>query len=185
MGLVNVKWGRWIDLVVDAVTRAFTTINYEHHEVHSGNHYFLRDYASVGIANYDISLTTPNDGKQMHSLVFYRSGAGCTVEAYEGASVSAGTEVTPLNSRRASSKTSGVVFRYAPTVASTGSLIYRMVLGIGTNPSNVMPGSGTRGSELILKPNTTYLVRFVSTAASNTIAWDFEFYMHADREAVI
>lgn len=181
--MASLRWGRWLDVVIDAVSHAFTTIGYAHHEVHEGNHYFVRDYTTIGATSYALSITTPDSTTWMHDLIKYASTKDCVVEVYKDATVTGGTAITPENSNQNSSNTSVMVFKKGVTISVAGTRIYGYQLGTGTNPAVARDGTGTRGSELILKQNSTYVIKFTSTAADNIISWDFSYYEHVSKEA--
>ena len=79
---------------------------------------------------------------------------------YEGASVSGGTSLTPINKNRSSLTASQGVALLNPTVSSLGTAILAQIL-IGGSGKKAGGGS-TDGSDLILKPLTTYLFRLTN-----------------------
>ena len=168
----------------DASTLAVNTIEYEHHEIHAGSHFILTGFATLANdASLDFRFTTPNTTKWAH-LLFKVSGPSQTeLLIYEGGNVTVGTPVTPINSNRNSTKTSVMTLASGPTVTTTGTLIYSQSAGLaGTTPARA-PSEGfvTRGSELILKQNTTYLFRITSRQADNIVSYDGEWYEHTDK----
>jgi hypothetical protein len=76
---------------------------------------------------------------------------------YEGASVTGGTSITPVQKNRSVLTASQGVALYNPTVSSLGTMILKQILigGAGKKAS----GGSTGSSDLILKPLTTYLFR--------------------------
>ena len=53
--------------------------------------------------------------------------------------------------------------------------------GDATNPNRGVPGGATRNNEFILRPDTAYLFRFTSSANSNILAYNAEWYEHTDK----
>lgn len=102
----------------------------------------------------------------------------CTGDAvgylYEGASVTGGTSITPLNKNRDSAIASQGVALLNPTVTSLGTAILSQILigGQGKKAS----GDSMHSSDLILKPLTTYLFRLTNVngtahAAEMILGW--------------
>ncbi len=67
------------------------------------------------------------------------------------------------------------------TVTATGILMASSRAGSGTNPNKGVPGGQSRSEELVLRPNTNYLWRFTSGAASNHFTYKAEWYEHTDK----
>lgn len=79
---------------------------------------------------------------------------------YEGASVTGGTSITPVQKNRSLTTASQGVALYNPTVSSLGTKILEQIL-IGGSGKKAGGGS-TGSSDLILKPLTTYLFRLTN-----------------------
>ena len=64
-----------------------------------------------------------------------------------------------------------------PTVTATGSVFIRYKIGAGRTG-----GSSSAENEVILKPNTKYLIRLTSnvTGATNTIDYLADWYEHTE-----
>lgn len=54
--------------VVDSMTHALISIDYEHHEIHSGDHFNYCDYqlGNASAAEIEFTVTTPNSTKWWH-----------------------------------------------------------------------------------------------------------------------
>ena len=106
----------------DASTEAINIIDYNHHEIHSGSHYFVRGYTDMSDGDsIAFSLTTPNTTKWTH-IIFNISHSGLlTVKMFETATVSSGDTITPYNNDRNSANTSVNVVISNPTVAVEGT----------------------------------------------------------------
>ena len=165
---------------IDASTESIQTISYEHHEIHAGSHFYYCDYqmgnASGAIINFVI--TTPNTTKWAHLVFDAYSSEGSTLEVYEGATgVVGGTSITPRNNNRNSLTASTMTLVKDPaSIAGDGARAAGYLVG-GTRA----PGSESRDREIILKQNTTYLLRITSLANSNDISWCAEWYEHTDK----
>jgi hypothetical protein len=147
-----------------------------HYTTHLGLYFFFQDYAT-GIGNgstRDILIITANNGKAVHSR-FALATLGGTYVLYEGATTSAnGTAITILNRNRTSANTPTVTAFFSPTVTTTGTQLAVAVLG-STSKATVDDVLNS-DTELILKSNTKYLLRFTSSAGSNISAAGLNFY---------
>jgi hypothetical protein len=165
---------------VDDSTETLQTIEYEHHEIHSGSHFNYCDYQTgVGLnGTIEFVMTVPDTTEWPHLAFLVFSSTGALIDLYEGTTgVSGGTSITPRNNNRNSSHTSTVTLVKDPaSITSDGTRASGYVAGAGRTA-----GFAERNRELVLKRNTAYLVRITSTAASNTISWCAEWYEHIDK----
>jgi hypothetical protein len=72
-GLIKGRWGssdgQIDDARIDASTNSFQTVEYEHHEVHSGSHFHVDGYAELGLnAEMWIKLIIPDNTAWGHFL---------------------------------------------------------------------------------------------------------------------
>ena len=165
---------------IDASTESLQTIEYEHHEIHSGSHYNYCDYAlAQGIGDeIEFVFVTPNTTKWVHLLFEVYASTGATIELYEGTSgVSGGTAITPRNNNRNSANISAVTLTKDPAAITTDGTRAAGFLAGGTR----VAGAVERNKEYVLDQNNTYLVRITSLAASNNISWCAEWYEHTDK----
>jgi len=169
---------------LDGATYALMTIDYAHHEIHSGSHYFFQASHELGSAGTIVYLiTTPNTDKYAH-FVYTADGSAITqVDLYEGADRTGTTAQTILNSNRNSANTSGLTIHVGISSGTTdGTLIKTYKGGAASAQSRTAPT--TRGdSELVLKRNTKYLFRITSSTAANLCNLKFEWYEHTDKTA--
>ena len=173
---------------IDALSNALTTINHEHHEVHSGNHFELNGV--VDLANgavRDIQIITPNTTKWMHLTIHISTESETEFYLYEDVSISvAGTAITEYNSNRNSdTAATGVLAQIDNTSVATANIdtvvvdaeeLRHHTIGAGKDA-----GSLSRGQEIILMQNTDYSVRFVANTAgfvNYTLSW----YEHTSRD---
>jgi len=168
----------------DEITRAIKSIDYEHHEIHDGSHYFVSGFETVANdGDIIFSITTPNTAKWIH-LIFEIEGTSQTeFSIYETASVSSGTPITPNNNNRNSANTSDVTMLYNPTVDTAGTVIFAQSKGkAGTNPLKAdTEGLVNRSREIILKQNTTYVFEIISRDDGNIISYAGEWYEHTNK----
>jgi hypothetical protein len=169
-----------ISASVDDSTETLQTIEYEHHEIHSGSHFNYCDY-QTGVAlngTIEFVMTVPDTTEWPHLAFLVYSSTGALLELYEGTTgVSGGTSITPRNNNRNSSHASTVTLVKDPaSITSDGTRASGYVAGAGRTA-----GFAERNRELVLKRNTAYLVRITSTASSNTISWCAEWYEHIDK----
>jgi len=171
-------------LGVDRSTWTLQTIDYEHHEIHAGSHFYLASYTTLASgASATFVVTTPNTTKWAHMTFVVEGTLATSLLAYEGSSgVTGGTALAPLNSNRNSSTASVLSMLSNPDVASLGAQIMAYSAGTGTNPSQAAPGAADRSHEIILKQNATYTVRITSGAANNVVSWQAVWYEHTDKE---
>jgi len=169
---------------LDSSTESISTIDYSHHEIHAGSHFFYTDYDSdvdTGSPKY-YRITTPNTKKWSHMIfVLYSEGVG-TWQLYENPTVNAsGTPGTLINSNRNSLTAATLVIAPDPTSTADGTLIKTWRTGSGTNaPTRV--GIETRGeSEIILKQNEDYFLKFTPDSDNAKTKVEFEWYEHTDK----
>lgn len=168
---------------LDAITLALLTINYEHHEIHGGSHYFYENFATVesGVT-YSVEILTPDTAKWLHMEFIVKTDAGCVIELVEGAAASTGgTVVTAINNNRNSSNVSGAIIKSGVTPGAGGTSLLKRHIGSGSNPIQASPGEGQRSNEIILKQNTRYILKMTSEAAGNQVDWRLSWYEHTNK----
>ncbi len=170
--------------VVDTATGALEVIDYAHHEVHSGSHYFIEGFTTLGEAEtLYVKLVTPDTGKWAHLTWEISSNGILEAYLYEGVSggMAGGSGVTPINNNRNSTKTSGLTVTNGVAVASDlGTTISQTKMG-GTGFKTNIGGSTIRTNEIILKQNTTYLRKFLSGSADNIVSFRASWYEHQNK----
>ena len=78
-------------LRIDASTHSIQTIEYEHHEVHSGSSYFTEGHTTLGDGdpdpvNFYASFQTPDNAKWGHFIWSVTSSGILDIKVYEGSS---------------------------------------------------------------------------------------------------
>jgi len=164
---------------LDSITWALETIDYSHHEIHRGSHYFVSGYEILGSsATASFFITTPDSTSWAHMTFTVQGTDKVTLKFCESASgITGGSSITPINNDRNSSNTSGLTLLYNATAVNTGSTIDSYSAGASKRIGNI-----TRDEEIILKQNTTYYFQITSGAASNTISYKGSWYEHINRE---
>ena len=153
-------------LTVDADTRALTVIDYEHHEIHSGSHYFINGYQDLSINNVlQFTWQMPDTTKWIHWTWRISTESETLWQVYEGASITTplANAVTPLNSNRNSTNTSGTTMRFElhANLANANSDVDvsgATLLGTGISGSGKDAGQDARIHEMILKQNGLYVL---------------------------
>ena len=168
--------------LVDTATRAMNVILYEHHEIHSGSHFFVAGYDTFAAdGDIDFQVTTPNTAKWAHMLFEIYSTGATVFTIFEGATVGAGSAVTPINSNRNSSNTSTLTIQTDGSITAAGNEIYSQAFGFVDTPSKTGGGGDRATHEIILKQNTTYRFFIESNSADNIISYAGFWYEHTDK----
>ena len=166
---------------LDAQTNSIQTIDYEHHEVHAGSHFFYTDSVVLGNAEVqDYLITTPNTTKWTH-LTFSATGSVITqVQLYEGSDKSGTAPQTLYNSDRNSATAATLAVAKGTSGGLTdGTLIWQMKSGLATGQSRAGM-IANRSNVIILKQNTKYILRITSGTAGNLINLQMEWYEHTN-----
>ena len=171
----------------DGYTKALITVDYAHHEVHSGSHYFVREVVDQAITTvYDLQVTTPDTRRWAHVVWSVMAEDEVDFYIYEDVSiVLAGTTIPVHNSNRNSTKTSSLIIKGivngsvgdadADTATAAATQLEHMKAG-----ANRTPMLSDRDHEIILKQNTNYCFRVVFTKAAY-IAYDLNWYEHTNK----
>lgn len=180
------------EIGIDDSTASIQTIDYPHHEIHSGSHYFVVGYQDLTAGQVlDFTWQMPDTTKWCHWIWSIDTEAELNWLVYENVTATnpLANTITPLNSNRNSANTSGTTMKYeiqanlAAANADTavgGATLLRS--GITKAAGFFTPGGGSisRDSELILKQNTLYCMRAIATQAGY-INFDLEWYEHTDK----
>lgn len=163
-------------------THSLSTIEFEHHEIHEGNHYFIAGYDTLAsAATIKFVVTTPASGTIEAHMTFGITGSSVfEMGVYEGLSgYLGGTALTAINNDRNSTNTSELTVVLDPSgLTYSGTLIDSFKVG-SSDKKNPQIGEGTRDRELILKFGTIYLFEITSGAADNVISYKGNWYENA------
>lgn len=158
----------------DPSTHGLLVMQYDHHEIHEGEHYFMDEVFDLAINNVaDIRVTTPNTTKWAHMLINFDTEVEYEYYLYEGVTITvAGTAYVPRNSNRNSGNASGLAIDYitnasvananADTGVGAATALYHDLIGSG---SKLAGSAGAERAEIILKQNTIYDMRLIANAA--------------------
>lgn len=170
-------------LRLDSATNTLQIIDYAHHEIHAGSHFFYMDYdgdVDTGAPKY-YRITTPNTTKWSHMVfTLYSEGIG-TWELFENPTVNAaGTAATVLNSNRNSLTPATLVIAYDATSTADGTRLKVWRTGSGTNAPSRVGSEASRETELILKQNEDYFLKFTPDADNAKIKIGLDWYEHTN-----
>lgn len=170
---------------MDAGTDALMMMDYEHQEIHAGDHYMVSGFeteSSGGTITFGV--TCPSGAKHLHMTIDVKGVTQTSLEIREDATVSAGSAVTPVNNNRCASGASSIATIVKdPTINGSGSQIFAMSAGreVSGFLSADLSGKHDRDREIIFKAGATTLVRIESYGNSNVISYILEWYEHTDR----
>ena len=198
------RWGSGAgetdDVRIDAATNAMETIEYEHHEVHSGSSFtchYDNEVTNIGEMTV-IAFNTPDTTKWVHLIAAVGSTGACYVGIYEDTSIDVdeGTQLTIYNRNRNSATTATVTsietapvankatsFNEGQAAAANITLtteLERNYLGAGERKT--VGGSGRASQEWVLEQAQQYCVMLYSlTADTVTHNITLDWYEHTDR----
>ena len=159
---------------IDKITGSLVTIGFGSYKIHEGNHYYIEGFTELGVDGVlYVKMVTPELPARVHIRWEIESSGVLETYFYEGVSdgMAGGSSVIPWNNDRNSTNTSTVVLTSGVDVATNlGEMISKHKVG-GTGFKTVSGGSADRSDELLLKPDTIYLRKFLSKSASNIIAF--------------
>lgn len=157
----------------EGLTKYVGVIGSDHAYVHQGKAFTAVLTTGSISAAYDIAFTTPSvaSGKYIHwrPIGIDTSADYVSWVLYEGDTFSSGTAVTPVNRNRAgfSHKVSEMQsFVQNATVTPTGTILSRGGVGTSGTPANRSGGGASADEELLLKPNTNYVLTLTPAGAT-------------------
>jgi hypothetical protein len=167
---------------VDKSTGSVVCIDYEHNEIHSGDHYFYADKNTVDAAGViEYLITTPDTDKKIH-FVFNVDGTVVTsFDLYEGSDKVGTTLQSVFNNNRDSDNEATLIIHKGVSGGTTdGVLMFPYSSGTSTNQSKGQ--SKVRAeSEIMLKRNAKYLLRITSGTNGNLTNTFCSLYEHTDK----
>jgi hypothetical protein len=186
------RWGSGAgetdDVRMDASTSTLQSITYEHHEIHSGSHFFVVGYQDLNAGQVlDFTWQMPNTTEWIHWTWDMDTESELNWLVYEDAVATnpLANAVIPLNSNRNSAHTSATTMKYevqanlaaanADTNIGGATLLESGISGSGKK----VPGLGDRNSELVMKQNGLYCLRAIATVAGY-INFSMQWYEHTD-----
>jgi len=175
---------------LDPSTHALETIDYEHHEVHEGNHFtYCQIDADFDIADaIELLIITPNTTKWAHMVINVEAGLDTNVKLYENTAAaghgSAGV-LTAFNNNRNSVTSNTTTINTSDDGGADGTLIFESQLGISTGVgiSKITGGGVSRSlDEWILKQNSKYLLVITSGSDDSSLSIKLSWYEHTDKD---
>lgn len=164
-------------------------INGDHAYIHKGLAFSLSGTTGslAAAATYSISFTTPASGKYVH---WRPSGISSTantlqVRVAEASIMTGGSAAVPFNRNRNSKNTSIATISIGATLSTEGSIFFYGQVGAGTNAANAS-GGGNNGSaeEWVLKPATTYSIRFENIGATTATVGYYNLFWYEEGSGV-
>ena len=148
--------------------RAMTTQSYTEANVKNGLQYEANSplISLAAAANSDILFTTGSKPVIIKSRTIAFSGVGISAAVYEAPTITAnGTAIAAYNLSRIIPTAAVSTLSSGPTVTATGTQISAKTFAIGsTGVGNSSLGTyAVSGSERVLKPQTSYLLRITNT----------------------
>ena len=188
---ISGRWGSGVgeidDVRIDASTNSLQTVDYEHHEIHSGSHYFVVGYQDLSINEVlDFTWQMPDTAKWIHWTWKISTESETLWQVYEDVvETNPLTLITPYNNNRNSGNTSGTTMRGEvqanlsdandDTDVSGGVLLASGISGSGRDA-----GEEQRTHELILDQNILYCLRATASAAG-FVNFEMQWYEHTDK----
>ena len=172
--LFNLLRGKISDTVsrpvrVDSATHVLETIEYEHHEIHSGSSFTVSDTVACSTTTVLWLITTPNSTKYAHMIFNLSSTGEATFLVTEGADRTTGAALDEMNRNRVGTPTvaTTTVLRGATGGSTNGATTLLNIRNGITNVGgkNIEGGALRSSNEWILKPNTKYVISITTYAA--------------------
>lgn len=172
-------------LRMDASTHSIQTLEYEHHEIHSGSSFVCVDLRNVDSTTFKWQVTTPAGTKYAHMVFDIDCTGEMTVLITEGSDRVDGTALVELNRNRVGTpNVAGTILTHTPTGGSTDGTVVLVNHRSGATGqgSKTVSGGGLRGgNEFVLKPATKYVIS-VTTYADVWVTLDLDWYEHTDKD---
>ena len=183
------------DFVLAQSEKSLRRITDEHHEIHDGVHFHV-SIVDETMADGDViilAFKTPNTVKYVHMLTIFSAKVAGHVDLLEAGSwTHAQTSTVNIrNDNRNAGNTSGILNDFAQTAFNAGSLLGGSLAALQSLSSTtniwqdyIMAAGASRGGirrgtdEVILKQNTTYVIRFTADGSSNGGFVALEWYEH-------
>ena len=164
-------------LTIDSTFRVPIVIDVEHHEIHEGDHYFIKGQADISTNLTYFMFVTPDTTTRIHARSHIATEGEFVVEIFEGGTVSAnGTELTGINNERDSTNVATLVTYANPTVTGDGDFLWGARTGAGKD-ATVSLG---QGYEIVVKRNETYIFKITKIGVQTLwVDSDFWWYEHA------
>lgn len=168
--------------IIDQTTDGRSSVEYEHKQAHSGDAWWVSYNASTNSGStLDRYIITPNTTRWAHLFWVTESQGLMTIALYEGAS---GTynAATAYNRNRNNAQANTTIIGVPSGAVTAGTLIWTWTSGTtGPGPAR-SPSVPRQSGEIVLKQNTTYLLRCTSGVNSNMISSYISWYEQTNIE---
>lgn len=164
--------GYWRPLGSSFSDGAMSVLDYEHHKIHEGRHFFSERSFTLGsnaVASYVIQAPASSTDLFTHVIFVLEGSAITEFNLYEGSDLAPATAATSFNNNRNSAITAQTLIYSSANASGT----------IGTLLSGYKSGSASQQSrsaaisqsveEKILKVGTQYHLRITSGTADNLV----------------
>jgi len=188
--MAEVSPGIYRTIEGDEITRAVPTLDYEHHEIHEGDHFVYHDQVELGSnGTQDYLITVPDmyglkfeNSKKWAHLTFTVSGSAITeYQIYEDTDKTGTTAQTAINNNRNSTNTPLVTIKKGTSGGTTDGTKLPLGMKSGSAQGSSRTGmESSRSSEIILKNNTKYIIRITSGTAANLCNIQLSWYEHTN-----
>jgi len=175
------------EIGIDDSTASIQTIDYEHHEIHGGSHYFVVSYADLTNGQVlDFTWQMPNTTKWIHWIFQIDCESEINWLVYEGVTATnpLANTITPLNSNRNSGNTSGTTMKYEIQADLAAANADTSVGGATTLMSGITKakegGEHSRSHEIVMDQNALYGLRAIANGAG-FINFAMQWYEHTDK----
>lgn len=194
--LLTARWGSGAgetdEVRIDASTNTLQTIDYAHHEVHSGSAYNVKGFVDLANGNViDARVTTPNTTEWEHIIPTFRTETEYQFFIYEVVVIdTVGTAATPRNRNRNFNsgdpdqssvavdiiQNTSIANADADTDITGATLIYTGITG----SAGKVGGGDNATDETVLKQNTIYCFRLHCISAG-WVDFSINWYEHTDK----
>ncbi len=181
--VLTARWGSGageVDQVrMDAATNSLQTIDYAHHEIHSGSSFNISTSADVANgANYDFVLISPDSTKWAHILSVADVERESKLQIFEDVTFVGGGDIDIVNRNRNSIKSNTITAVVASSVSDFGTKIFETKVGSRRSTG----GESRSEGEIIMKQNSNLLLRITNQSGSEGwVAPFIDWYEHTDK----
>lgn len=177
-----------VKLRVDGGTDELITVDHDEQRIHSGRTFEVRTFTELSINEFlDVQIVIPDSKEWVNFVGGFTTENEANWWFYEGVSiVTPGTGITSYNCNRNLPQTTDVTVAWiinanvgaanADTAIAAATTLFSGVSGAGRET-----GTTRQESELVLKQNTAYSLRFEAVAAGY-INYNFLWYGQAQKD---
>ena len=149
---------------LDPGSKCLRIIDFAHHKLHEGEHYFFEEGFTLGVDGVrEYLITVPDSEMQPHLSIRVQFGLAGETAFFEGTSKTGGTALTPRNRKRVAGDNAATTLTLTPGGTGDGTELFSTAHGSTGGCPNSSGGQNRGESEIMLAPNTAYLFRVTST----------------------